>query len=168
MKLKRFAGLVLAASLMVVGAGMASAEQQQHTIPVTLTVVHSVHALDVTMPACMPVSVLDGAALTANNVSITNNSRTDGVEVAAVQVENAGCKVADYDAFANSKGTIALRINGCSTHGPGELAISQTAFPVIAPGDSLPLTYTAKVGTSSEVSDLEAAHVIFTLRAVEG
>lgn len=166
MKLKRFAGLVLAASLMVVGAGMASAEQ--HTIPVTLTVVNSIHNLDVTMPACMPVSVLDGTALTASNVSITNNSKVAGVEVVAVQVEDAGYKVADYDAFANSKGTIALRINGCPTHGPGELAITPAAFPVIAPGGSLPLTYTAKAGAASEVSNLEAARVVFTLKATEG
>ncbi len=154
---------VLAALL---GVAPAVAVEQQTTIPVTLTVVHTVHSIDVTMPVALPVSVLDGTVLTADNVHITNNSTWDGVVVSAVQVESAGFTVTDFDNFPDGQSnSIALRINGCPTKGAGELSITAQQFPVIPAQESMPLVYEAKVSNDKEVSGVEAARVIFTLKA---
>lgn len=148
---------------------LASATEQSTTIPVTLTVINSVKNIDVTMPAAMPVSVLDGKVLTADNVAITNNSAKVDVEIVSVTVENGSYTVADYEAFPDqSQAQIAMQINGCSTKGPGALDISGQSFPNVAAGTSLPINYKAKVSDSADVSGLKVANVIFTLRAAEG
>lgn len=164
---QKMAGLM--AALLVLGvAGVASASgEQTTTIPVTLTVVHSVQNLDVTMPAAMPVSLLDGKVLTANNVEIVNNSSYVDVEVASVRVENAAYHVGDYDSFPeNETGLIAMKINGCSTHGPGALTLTEAGFPIIHAGKALPIEYRAQLNDTHDVSGQEVARVIFTLRAV--
>lgn len=164
---QKMAGLM--AALLVLGsAGAASASgEQTTTIPVTLTVVHSVQNLDVTMPAAMPVSLLDGKVLTANNVEIVNNSSYVDVEVASVRVENAAYRVGDYDSFPeNETGLIAMKINGCSTHGSGALTLTEAGFPIIHAGKALPIEYRARLNDTHDVSGQEVARVIFTLRAV--
>ncbi len=168
MKWKRKTAGLLAALLVLGVAGAASAfGEQTTTIPVTLTVVHSVQNLDVTMPAAMPVSLRDGKVLTANNVEIVNNSAYVEVEVASVRVENAAYRVGDYDAFPeNETGLIAMKINGCSTHGPGALTLTDTGFPIIQTGKTLPIEYRARLNDTHDVSGQEVARVIFTLRAV--
>lgn len=144
----------------------ALATEQQTTIPVTLTVVHTVHSIDVTMPAALPVSVVDGTVLAADNVQIKNNSNTDAVVVSAIQVESAEFTVTDFDNFQKDQDkTVALSINGCSTKGPGELTISEQYFPTIPANGSMPLVYEAKVSDNQEVSGVEVARVVFTLRA---
>lgn len=165
----KMAGL-LAILLAVAGTGVASAAgEQTTTIPVTLTVVHSVQNLDVTMPAAMPVSLLDGKVLTANNVEIVNNSSYVDVEVTSVRVEGGAYRVGDYDAFPKAeKGVIAMSINGCSSHGPGALPLTKTAFPIIHAGKSLPIEYRARLNDTQDISGQEVARVIFTLRAVGG
>lgn len=165
----KIAGL-LAALLAVAGTGVASATGEQTTaIPVTLTVVHSVQNLDVTMPAAMPVSLLDGKVLTANNVEIVNNSSYVDVEVTSVRVEAGAYQVGDYDAFPKTeKGVIAMSINGCPSHGSGALALTETAFPIIRAGKALPIEYRARLNDTQDISGQEVAHVIFTLRAVPG
>lgn len=164
---QKMAGLMTA--LLVLGlAGVASASgEQTTTIPVTLTVVHSVQNLDVTMPAAMPVSLLDGKVLTANNVEIVNNSSYVDVEVADLRVENAAYRVGDYDAFPeNETGLIAMKINGCPTHGSGALTLTEAGFPIIQAGKVLPIEYRARLNDTHDVSGQEVARVIFTLRAV--
>lgn len=160
----RIIGLCMA--FLTLGVTPAFADQQ-NTIPVTLTVVHSIHSLDVTMPLCMPVSVLDGTVLTASNVEITNNSAYDDVEVCGVQVLGQKYGIGDYDNFPEAApNLIAMRINGCATKGSGALDINKTAFPTIETGARLPLTYSAKVSDSKDMAGAEVAQVIFTLRAV--
>lgn len=163
----KIAGL-LAALLAVAGTGVVSAAgEQTTTIPVTLTVVHSVQNLDVTMPAAMPVSLLDGKVLTANNVEIRNNSAYVDVEVADLRVENAAYRVGDYDAFPeNEMSVIAMKINGCATHGPGAVTLTETGFPIIRAGKELPIEYRARLNDTQDISGQEVARVIFTLRAV--
>lgn len=163
----KMAGL-LAVLLTLVGAGNAfAAGEQTTTIPVTLTVVHSVQNLDVTMPAAMPVSLLDGKVLTANNVEIVNNSSYVDVEVTSVRVENGAYRVGNYDAFPEKEtGLIAMSINGCPSHGPGALTLTETAFPIIRAGKALPIEYRARLNDTQDISGQEVAHVIFTLRAV--
>ena len=63
--------------------------------------------------------------------------------------------------------TIALSINGIGTEGPGDLDITDAAFPDIEAGKNLPINYQAKVAVSKDVKDLSAATVIFTIEAVD-
>ena len=149
-------------------ASVFAVSEQTTTIPVTLTVIKTVKSIDVTMPVSMPISVLNEKVLTADNVQITNNSQTMAVEVVSVAVNNGAFTIEDYSAFPKEKtGVIAMKINGCETKAAGELAITKTAFPAIAPGTSLPIQYTAKVGADNEVKRMNVATVVFTLKAQE-
>ena len=143
-----------------------AADTKTMTIPVTLTVVHTARSIDVTLPAALPVSVVDGEVYTADNLVIRNNSDTTAVRVAAVDVTSGAYTVASYNSFpASAPGQIALRINGCATTGAGSLAINATAFPTIGASGSLPIRYDAKVSDSGDVAGVNAANVIFTLKA---
>ena len=76
----------------------------------------------------------------------------------------ARARAADFDA---NEGTIALSINGIGTEGPGELDITDTAFPNIEAGSALDIRYQAKVVVSEDVKDMSAATVIFTIASVD-
>ena len=142
-------------------------ETKEFTIPVTLTVAHSSKHINVTLPAAMPVSVLDGRVLTADNLQIQNHNDSMDVRVTGIEVISGRFSVASYQSFQdNGKNQIALSINGCGTTGPGFLTLTDVAFPVLAPGDTLPIWYNAKVSAVSDMSGVNAANVIFTLRAV--
>ena len=165
--MKKALSLLLAlAAAFTLSASALAADTETMTIPVTLTVVHTSKNIDVTLPAALPVSVVDEQVYTADNLVIRNNSTTTGVRVSGVSVTNGAYTVASYNSFpASSPARIALRINGCATTGAGSLAINATAFPTIGAGGSLPIRYAAKVSDSGDVAGLDAAHVIFTLRA---
>lgn len=146
----------------------ASAEETTEArVPVTLTVVNTQHPISVTVPAALPVSVIDGTVLTATNAKIVNNAKTGDVKVTGVMVENGSLTVADYEAFTGDNGTIALSINNCGTKAAGALEINDTAFPNIKPGENLGIDYQAKVAVSKDVKDATAATVIFTIAAAE-
>lgn len=166
--MKKAISLLLAfAAVLSMTASAFAADTQTTTIPVTLTVVHTnARNIDVTLPASLPVSVVDGDVYTADNLVIRNNSSTTSVRVTDVSVTNAAYTVASYNNFpASAARRIALRINGCPTIGSGSLDISSSAFPTIAAGSSLPIRYAAKVSDSGDVSSIRAANVVFTLRA---
>ena len=144
-----------------------SGNTQQFTVPVTLTVAHSSKHINVTLPAALPVSVLDGKVLTADNLEIWNHPDSVHVRVAGIEVTSAGFAVVSYQNFLDrGKNQIALSINGCATKGPGSLTLHSEAFPELSPGDVLPIHYSAKVSAVSDVNGINAANVIFTLRAV--
>ena len=133
------------------------------TVPVTLTVDNQYRAVNVTVPASLPVDVINGTVITATNAKITNNSKNGSVQVTAIKVTDGAYKIGNYDSFSGAK-TIALKINGCATSGAGILSISNNAFPVIAAQGSIPLTYFAKASRDApNASDVEAAHVVFTI-----
>ena len=158
---------VLAACSLAPAAFAASdGDTQAFTIPVTLTVAHSSKHINVTLPAAMPVSVLDGKVLTADNLQIQNHSDSMSVRVAEIAVTDGKFAVASYDSFSDG-GTdqIALQINGCSTVSSGPLRLSDTAFPLILPGGVLPIRYNAKVSSAGDAAGVNAANVIFTLKA---
>ena len=155
--------LALAASLPVASA----AETTEARVPVTLTVINTERPISVTVPAALPVSVVDGEVLVANNAKITNNAKTGSVQVTGVLVEDGSLTVANFDSFDGDDNTIALSINGCGTEGPGDLDITDAAFPDIEAGKNLPINYQAKVAVSKDVKDLSAATVIFTIEAVD-
>lgn len=136
------------------------------TVPVTLTVDNQYRAVNVTVPASLPVDVINGTVITATNAKITNNSKNGSVQVTGISVKDGAYKVGNYDAFSGAK-TIALKINGCTTKASGNMAITADAFPVITAGNSQALTYYAKVsGDAVNAENVEAAQVVFTISIV--
>ena len=160
--------LVLSMALLVCFPVKASAEEvTEARVPVTLTVINTEKPISVTVPAALPVSVVDGSVLVANNAKISNNAKKGAVQVTAVAVESGALTVADYADFGANEGTIALSINGIGTEGPGDLDITDAAFPNIEAGSALDIRYQAKVAVSEDVKDMNAATVIFTIASVD-
>ena len=164
--------LVLAFSLvpMVFAAESgAVSDGQSFSIPITVSIVKTTKSIDVTLPAALPISVLDGKVLTADNLSIQNHSNTTGVRVTGISVEDGKFRVASFAHFPEDEnGRIALRINGCAPVKAGPLSISDTAFPLLEPGGHLPIRYDAKVSATANLNhggNINAASVIITLRA---
>ena len=136
-------------------------------VPVTLTVINTERPISVTVPAALPVSVVDGMVLTADNAKIHNNAKSGAVRVTGIVVEDGALTVSDFNAFPGKDNTIALSINGCGTAGAGALKLQGLSFPDIAPGKSLPIHYEAKVAVSGTMREATAATVIFTIAAVD-
>ena len=115
----------------------------------------------------LPVSVLDGKVITADNLKIQVHTDSVAVQVASVEVTNGKFSVVSYQNFPEAnKNQIALSINGCPSTGAGPLTLNDTAFPVIRAGEALPIRYQAKVSSVADVEGVNAANVIFTLKAV--
>lgn len=154
--------LVLSLSTTAFAAGSTTA-----TVPVTLTVANEYRAVNVTVPAALPVYVINGTVVTADNAVIRNNAKTGFVQVTAIKVTDGAYKVGSYDSFSGSK-SIALKINGCVTKGAGSMALTSSAFPVISAGGSQALTYFAKVSGDAPNSDnVNAMSVVFTISIVD-
>ena len=164
---KKLITLLLALTMilsLVVGAS--AAETTEAKVPVTLTVVNTVAPISCTVPACLPVSLIDGYVVTANNAAITNTAKTGSIKVTKVDVQAGTFEIGNFDDFTASKNSIALSINGCSTKGAGALTLVDGAFPAIAAEKNLAIRYKAKVSTSEAVTNINAATVIFTIAAV--
>ena len=143
-----------------------AAETTEAKVPVTLTVVNTVSPISCTVPACLPVSLVDGYVVTANNAAITNTAKTGSIKVTKVDVQPGTFEIGNYDDFSASKNSIALSINGCNTKGAGVLTLAENAFPAIPAEKSLAIRYRAKVSASEAVTNVNAATVIFTIAAV--
>ena len=143
-----------------------AAETTEARVPVTLTVVNTVAPISCTVPACLPVSLVDGYVVCANNAAITNTGKTGSIKVTKVDVQPGVFEIGSYDAFSAGKNSIALSINGCSTKGAGALMLAENAFPAIPAEKSLAIRYRAKVSASEAVTNVNAATVIFTIAAV--
>lgn len=167
MKAKRLWALFLAVALVLsLGTTALAAGSTTATVPVTLTVANEYRAVNVTVPATLPVEVINGVVITADNARIINNSKTGAVQVTKISVTDGAYKVGSYDSFSGSK-TIALKINGCVTKGSSALALNTNAFPVIQAGASQALTYFAKVsGDVPNAKDVQAANVVITISIV--
>ncbi len=167
MKAKRLWALFLAVALVLsLGTTALAAGSTTATVPVTLTVANEYRAVNVTVPATLPVEVINGVVITADNARIINNSKTGAVQVTKISVTDGAYKVGSYDSFSGSK-TIALKINGCVTKGSSALALNTNAFPVIQAGASQALTYFAKVsGDAPNAKDVQAANVVITISIV--
>ena len=164
---KKLITLLLALTMilsLVVGAS--AAETTEAKVPVTLTVVNTVAPISCTVPACFPVSLIDGYVVTANNAAITNTAKTGSIKVTKVDVQPGTFEIGNYDDFSAGKNSIALSINGCSTKGAGSLTLVDGAFPAIAAEKNLAIRYKAKVSASEAVTNINAATVIFTIAAV--
>ena len=159
--------LLLALTMIVsLAASASAAETTEARVPVTLTVVNTVAPISCTVPACLPVSLVDGYAVCANNASITNTAKSGSIKVTKVDVQPGVFEIGSYDAFSAGKNSIALSINGCSTKGAGALMLAENAFPAIPAEKSLAIRYRAKVSASEAVTNVNAATVIFTIAAV--
>ena len=166
--MKKLISLTLVLAMILCLPVVASAEETTEArVPVTLTVINTERPISVTVPAALPVSVVDSSVLVANNAKISNNAKTGAVKVTAIAVENGALTVADYADFDGDENTIALSINDCGTEMAGDLDITETAFPNLDPGEALDIRYQAKVAVSKDVTDLRAATVIFTIESVD-
>lgn len=168
MKHKKIAAMLVSAALMLsLGITAFAATSTTATVPVTLTVSNEYRAVNVTVPASLPVYVINGTVVTADNALIRNNSGFSAIQVTSVSVTDGAYKVGDYENFSG-KQTIALKINGCPTKGAGKLSVTSSAFPVISAGGSQALTYFARVsGDAPNAEDVQAANVIFTISIVD-
>lgn len=168
MKAKHLSAFIMALALVLsLGTTAFAASSTTATVPVTLTVANEYRAVNVTVPAALPVYVINGTVVTADNARIVNNASSGSVQVTGINVTDGAYKVGSYDSFTGSK-TIALKINGCVTKGAGSMTITGSAFPVIAGGSSQKLTYFAKIsGDAQNTTDLNAATVVFTISIVD-
>lgn len=168
MKHKRFSAILLALALVLsLGTTAFAADSTTATVPVTLTVDNEYRAVSVTVPAALPVFVINGTVVTADNAKITNNSKTGSIQVTGVNITDGAYKIGSYDSFSGSK-TLALKINGCVTKGAGSVAITSSAFPAISAGGSQFLTYYAKVsGDAPNADSVQAANIVFTISIVD-
>ena len=165
--MKKSLALLLALALIFAFPVTASAaETTEAKVPVTLTVVNTVAPISCTVPACLPVSLIDGYIVTASNAAITNTGKTGAIRVTKVDVQAGTFEIGSYDDFSASKNSIALSINGCETKGAGSLTLVDGAFPAIAAEKNLAIRYKAKVSASEAVTNINAATVIFTIAAV--
>ena len=144
-----------------------AAETTEARVPVTLTVVNAVSPISCTVPACLPVSLVDGYVVCANNAAITNTGKTGSIKVTKVDVQPGIFEIGSYDAFSAGKNSIALSINGCSTKGAGALTLAENAFPAIPAEKSLAIRYRAKVSANEAMTNVNAATVVFTIAAAE-
>ena len=164
---QKAAALLLALALIFAFPVTASAaETTEARVPVTLTIVNTVSPISCTVPACLPVSLVDGYVVTANNAMITNTGKTGAIRVTKVDVQAGTFEVGSYDDFAASKNSIALNINGCPTKGAGSLTLAEGAFPAITAEKNLAIRYKAKVSASEAVTNTNAAMIVFTIAAV--
>ena len=165
-KKKLITFLLALTMILSLSVGVSAAETTEARVPVTLTVVNTVSPISWTVPACLPVSLVDGYVVTANNAMITNTGKTGAILVTKVDVQAGTFEVGSYDDFAASKNSIALNINGCPTRGAGSLTLVDGAFPSIKAEKSLAIRYKAKVSASEAVTNANAATIVFTIAAV--
>ena len=146
---KKAAALLLALALIFAFPVTASAaDTTEARVPVTLTVVNTVSPISCTVPACLPVSLVDGYVVTANNAAITNTAKTGSIKVTKVDVQPGTFEIGNYDDFSAGKNSIALSINGCVTKGAGSLTLVDGAFPAISSEKSLAIRYKVNVSAS--------------------
>lgn len=164
MKHPSIAAFVLALLLaLCLSSTVFAAADTTATVPVTLTVANEYRAVNVTVPASLPVHVINGTVLVADNARIVNHSRTGAVRITGISVTEGAYRIGDYNSFSGSR-TIALKINGCPTAGEGRLKITDRAFPVIEAGENQKLTYFAKVsGDAPNEECVNAANVMITI-----
>ena len=165
-KKKLITFLLALTMILSLSVGASAAETTEARVPVTLTVVNTVSPISCTVPAALPVSLVDGYVVCANNAAITNTGKTGAIKVTKVDVQAGTFEIGSYDDFSAGKNSIALSINGCSTKGAGALTLTDGAFPAIPAEKNLAIRYKAKVSASEAVTNVNAATIVFTIAAV--
>ena len=165
-KKKLITFLLALTMILSLSVGVSAAETTEAKVPVTLTVVNTVSPISCTVPAALPVSLVDGYVVCASNASITNTAKTGSIKVTKVDVQAGTFEIGNFDDFTAAKNSIALSINGCNTKGSGALTLVDGAFPAIAAEKNLAIRYKAKVSASEAVTNINAATIVFTIAAV--
>ena len=143
MRTKKLFSLLLAVLMLCsLSVSAFAAETAQASVPVVLTVVNSVSPISVSVPACLPVTVLDGYVVTASNAVIENRAQSGAVQVVAVDVQPGAFAIGDFENFGS------------------EAAIDA--------GKNLRIAYTAKVAATEKVEKVNAATLIFTIAPATG
>ena len=164
---KKLITLLLALTMILsLAVGASAAETTEAKVPVTLTVVNTVAPISCTVPAALPISLVDGYVVCANNAAITNTGKTGAIRVTKVDIQPGTFEIGNYDDFSASKNSIALSINGCSTKSAGALTLVDGAFPAIGAEKALAIRYKAKVSANEAVTNVNAATIVFTIAAV--
>ena len=167
MSKKKLITLLLALTMILsLATGASAAETTEARVPVTLTVVNVAAPISCTVPACLPVSLVDGYVVCANNAAITNTGKNGAIRVTKVDVQAGTFEIGNFDDFTASKNSIALSINGCSTKSAGALTLVDGAFPAIGAEKALAIRYKAKVSANEAVTNVNAATIVFTIAAV--
>ena len=165
-KKKLITFLLALTMILSLATGASAAETTEARVPVTLTVVNTVSPISCTVPAALPVSLVDGYVVCANNAAITNTGKNGAIKVTKVDVLAGTFEIGNYDDFSASKNSIALSINGCVTKGAGSLTLVDGAFPAIAAEKNLAIRYKAKVSASEAATNINAATIVFTITAI--
>ena len=165
-KKKLITFLLALTMILSLSVGVSAAETTEAKVPVTLTVVNTVSPISCTVPAALPVSLVDGYVVCANNAAITNTGKTGAIRVTKVDVQAGTFEIGNFDDFTASKNSIALSINGCSTKSAGALTLVDGAFPAIGAEKALAIRYKAKVSANEAVTNVNAATIVFTIAAV--
>ena len=165
-KKKLITFLLALTMILSLSVGVSAAETTETKVPVTLTVVNTVSPISCTVPAALPVSLVDGYVVCANNAAITNTGKNGAIKVTKVDVQAGAFEIGNFDDFSAGKNSIALSINGCSTKGAGALTLADGAFPAIPAEKNLAIRYKAKVSASEAVTNVNAATIVFTIAAV--
>ena len=101
---QKAAALLLALALIFAFPVTASAaETTEARVPVTLTIVNTVSPISCTVPACLPVSLVEGYVVTANNAMITNTGKTGAIRVTKVDVQAGTFEIGNFDDFSAGK-----------------------------------------------------------------
>ena len=165
---QKAAALLLALALIfALPVPASAAETTEARVPVTLTVVNVAAPISCTVPACLPVSLVDGYVVCSQQCS--NHQywpKRRSIKVTKVDVQAGTFEIGSYDDFSAGKNSIALSINGCSTKGAGALTLADGAFPAIPAEKNLAIRYKAKVSASEAVTNVNAATIVFTIAAV--
>ena len=165
-KKKLITFLLALTMILSLSVGVSAAETTEAKVPVTLTVVNTVSPISCTVPAALPVSLVDGYVVCANNAAITNTGKNGAIKVTKVDVQAGAFEIGNFDDFSAGKNSIALSINGCSTKGAGALTLADGTFPAINAEKSLAIRYKARVSASEAVTNVNAATIVFTIAAV--
>ena len=165
-KKKLITFLLALTMILSLSVGASAAETTEARVPVTRTVVNTVSPISCTVPAALPVSLVDGYVVCANNAAITNTGKTGAIRVTKVDVQAGTFEIGNFDDFTASKNSIALSINGCSTKSAGALTLVDGAFPAIGAEKALAIRYKAKVSANEAVTNVNAATIVFTIAAV--
>ena len=158
-KKKLITFLLALTMILSLSVGASAAETTEAKVPVTLTVVNTISPISCTVPAALPVSLVDGYVVCANNAAITNTGKIGAIRVTKVDVQAGTFEIGNFDDFSAGNNSIALSIKGA-------LTLADGAFPAIPAEKNLAIRYKAKVSASEAVTNVNAATIVFTIAAV--
>ena len=124
----------------------------------TLTVVNTVSPISCTVPACLPVSLVDGCVVCANNAAITNTGKNGAIKVTKVDVQAGTFEIGNLTILRQARTALHCPSTAARRKARVLLTIMDGAFPAIAAEKNLAIRYKAKVSASEAVTNVNAAN----------